>query len=188
MKKKTFSPSNIIFVVFLALLIFPQTRTPIQVAVNRAKMYVLSPSVIATEEQEPLGSFDYLLHDIAGVETAIPVGSGKVVFISYWATWCPPCIAELPSIQEVYKDYGTAVDFVLITQEDPNVVSAFMKKKGFELPVYFPSMQTPKALYDTSIPTSFIIDAKGNIILKETGAVDWNSATVRGLLDSLIDT
>ena len=159
MKKRKFKISDIIFVVFIALLLIPQTRTPIQVALNKLKVAVWSPSV----EDE-----------------------GKVTFLSYWATWCPPCIAELPGIQELYSDYGDKVDFVLLSQEETDKVQRFITKKGYDVPVYIPQMQAPEILQSNSLPTNYIIDAKGNIIIKETGAADWNSNKVRILLDGLL--
>ncbi|WP_338039136.1 TlpA disulfide reductase family protein [Maribacter litopenaei] len=47
------------------------------------------------------------------------VGDGEITFISYWATWCPPCIAELPSIDGLYQDYGDKISFLMISNEDP---------------------------------------------------------------------
>ncbi|WP_027078707.1 TlpA family protein disulfide reductase [Maribacter antarcticus] len=186
MKKKIFSVSNSILLVFLALLLIPQTRTPIQVAINRVKMLVLSPSAIDEVEQTQLQPFNYEVKDLNGTSTMVEVGMGRVAFLSYWATWCPPCIAELPSIQKLHVDYGDKMDFILLTNEDPAVVRRFLEKQRYKLPVYFPSITTPEVLYETSIPTNYIIDASGKIIIKETGAADWNSPKVRKLLDSLI--
>ncbi|MEP2280294.1 TlpA disulfide reductase family protein [Maribacter sp.] len=185
MKKRKFKISDIIFVVFILLLIIPQTRTPIQVAVNKLKVAVWSPSVEDEEDQNEVVPFQYAVVDMQGETKSIAVGKGKVIFISYWATWCPPCIAELPGIQELYKDYGGKVNFILLTQEEPEKVQRFIKKKGYELPIYFPQMQAPNVLYENSIPTNYVIDTAGKIIIKETGAADWNSTKVRELLDDL---
>lgn len=178
--------SDIIFVVFIALLLIPQTRTPIQVAVNKLKVAVWSPSVEHKEDQEQVQPFQYAVQNVGGQSKQIAIGTGKVAFISYWATWCPPCIAELPGIQELYTDYGDRVEFVLLTQETPEKVQRFISKKGYDVPVYIPQMQAPEILQENSIPTNYIIDKKGTIIIKETGAADWNSAKVRTLLDELI--
>jgi thiol-disulfide isomerase/thioredoxin len=178
--------SDIIFVVFIALLLIPQTRTPIQVALNKLKVAVWSPSISAVEDQERIVPFEYAVQELNGTPKRIAIGQGKVTFLSYWATWCPPCIAELPGIQELYADYGDKVDFVLLTQEETEKVQRFITKKGYNLPVYIPQMPTPEILQENSIPTNYIIDTKGNIIIKETGAADWNSAKVRKLLDGLL--
>ena len=178
--------SDIIFVVFIALLLIPQTRTPIQVALNKLKVAVWSPSVEDVEDQRQVPPFQYAVRDLEGKVKHIGIGQGKITFLSYWATWCPPCIAELPGIQDLYKDYGDKVNFVLLTQEEPERVQRFITKKGYDVPVYFPQMQAPEMLQDNSIPTNYIIDGQGNITIKETGAADWNSAKVRALLDGLL--
>jgi thiol-disulfide isomerase/thioredoxin len=185
MKKRKFKITDILFVVFIALLLIPQTRKPIQVGLNKLKVLVWSPSV-KDVEGELLKPFNYRVTNLNNEAKTIPIGQGKVTFLSYWATWCPPCLAELPSIQDVYNDYGDKVNFVLLTKEDHEIVERFLVKKGYELPVYFPQMNTPKLLRSRSFPTNYLIDAQGTILIKETGAADWNSEKVRTLLDSLL--
>ncbi|SFR57358.1 TlpA family protein disulfide reductase [Maribacter stanieri] len=186
MKKRKFKISDIIFVVFIVLLFIPQTRTPIQVAVNKLKVAIWSPTVEDVEDQNQVTPFQYTVVDMEGEAKSISVGKGEVTFISYWATWCPPCIAELPGIQDLYTNYGDKVNFMLLTQEAPEKVQRFITKKGYDLPIYFPQMQAPEVLQENSIPTNYVIDGKGNIIIKETGAADWNSKKVRTLLDDLL--
>ena len=186
MKRKRPSLSNLLFGLFIVLLLIPQTRTPIQVAVNQLKMFVFSPSAMDENEQTQIPPFEYQLRDVHGDYKSISIGKGKVSFISYWATWCPPCIAELPSIQKLYSAYGDQLNFMLLTNEDPEVVQRFIDKKGFTLPIYFSNMQTPEALDSNSLPTNYIIDSEGKIVVKEKGAADWDSKKVRDLLDRLI--
>ncbi|TVZ16089.1 TlpA family protein disulfide reductase [Maribacter sp. MAR_2009_72] len=186
MKKRKFKISDIIFAVFIVLLLIPQTRTPIQVAVNKLKVVIWSPSIEDQEDQQQIAAFDYAVTDLQGASQHIPVARDKVVFLSYWATWCPPCIAELPGIQELYKDYGDKITFVLLTQEEPAKVLNFVARKEYQLPIYFPQMQAPEILNENSLPTNYVIDAQGRIMVKETGAADWNSTKIRSLLDELI--
>lgn len=186
MKKRKFKISDLIFVIFVALLLIPQTRNPIQVALNRLKVAVWSPSIQNVENQEQVRPFQYAVRDLNGASKNIPIGQGRVTFLSYWATWCAPCIAELPGIQQLYTDYGEKVNFVLLTQEDTEVVQRFLIKKGYDLPAYNPQMQAPEILQETSIPTNYLIDAQGNIVIRETGAADWNSGKLRDRLDGLL--
>lgn len=186
MKNKTLTPSNIIFAIFVVLLIIPQTRTAMQVAINKIKVQLFSPSTLDVEDQTQLQPFTYQLTTIDGIQTTAEIGQGSVTFLSYWATWCPPCIAELPSIQKLYADYGKEIDFVLLTDEDSEVVREFLEKKQYDLPVFISRMQAPEKLYERSIPTNYVIDKAGKIIIKETGATDWNSEKVREVLDALL--
>ncbi len=186
MKKRNFKIGDILFVVFIALLLVPQTRTPIQVALNKLKVLVWSPRAEAVEDREKVEAFTYSVHDLNGVSKNIGIAQGKVTFLSYWATWCPPCIAELPGIQALYTDYKDRINFILLTQEEVTRVQRFMEKKGYDLPVYFPLMPPPDVLQENSIPTNYIIDAQGTIVIKETGAADWNSTATRAVLDGLL--
>ncbi|CAM4335365.1 TlpA family protein disulfide reductase [Zobellia nedashkovskayae] len=186
MKKRKLSISDGVLFVFVLLLIIPQTRKPIQVALNNLKMQFFSPSALEEEDQISLQPFSYQVTTLDGATSSIEVGKEKVSFISYWATWCPPCIAEMPSIQKVYDDYGDSVQFILLTNEEPEVVKEFLNKKQYTLPVYIPRMQAPNELNEKSIPTNFIIDKSGKIVIKETGSTDWNAKKFRQILDELI--
>lgn len=186
MKRKRPKISSLLFAAFLVLLVIPQTRMPIQVAVNQMKLWVWSPSTLDAGDQIQLTPFDYGLLALDGSPRTAEIGKGKVTFISYWATWCAPCIAELPQIAALYADYGDQVQFLLINQEPLPVVRQFLEKKGLELPVFLPRMRAPKELFSRSIPTNYVIDAQGAIRIKETGAADWNSTRVRTLLDELL--
>lgn len=186
MNLKRPSLSNLLFGLFIVLLLIPQTRTPIQVAVNQLKLFVFSPSAMDEDEQAQIQPFEYQLTDINGDDKVISIGKDKVSFISYWATWCPPCIAELPSIQKLNTDYGDQLNFMLLTNEDPTVVQRFMDKKGYSLPIYFTKMQTPELLDSRSLPTNYIIDSQGKIVVKEKGAANWDSKEVREILDGLL--
>lgn len=185
-KKKTKRWKNLIFIAVVALIIIPQTRKPIQVALNKIVVAVIKPSAFAKADQTQLPPFDYEVVSVDGIQRKAAVGQGRVTLISYWATWCPPCIAELPSIAALYADYGNKVDFLLITNEDSEVVTKFLRKKAINIPAVHPGMDTPEALFERSIPTNYVIDKKGNIVIKKQGPADWNSAEVRETLDALI--
>jgi len=185
-KLKKPSIQNILVVIVIILLVIPQTRTAIQVAVNKVSMSVFSPKAYSSEDQIALSPFVYKVQDMKGNKRGVEVGSGKITFVSYWATWCPPCIAEMPSIQSLYDDYGNKIEFLLITNEDPEIVNKFISKKGYTLPSVNPLMNTPEQLFERSIPTNYLIDQNGTVIMKEQGAADWNSQKVRDILDKLL--
>jgi len=179
--------SDILFGIFVVLLLIPQTRRPIQVAVNKAKLWVWSPSVEGSDDRVQLSPFDYKVQNLNGEVTQHRIGDGQITFLSFWATWCAPCLAELPSIQKLYQDYGNRVNFVLVTREDTAMVQAFMAQKDYELPVYFPRSQVPEVLQSNSLPTNYLIDGRGQVLIAETGAANWNSQKVRVLLDGLLN-
>ncbi len=172
--------------VFIVLLIIPQTGQPIRIGINRLKTMVWSPSIEKTEEQVHIPAFEYSLRNLDQERVTQRIGDGQITFLSFWATWCAPCVAELPSIETLYQDYKDRINFVLVTHEDPEVVQRFLDKRNIDLPVCFPVSVPPEVLQSKSIPTNFLIDAEGNIRIKETGAANWNSKKVRELLNKLL--
>src|SRR5690554_5108361 len=116
--------SNILFVVFLALLIIPQTRMPIQVFVQR--LISFSPSETSEEKRVTLQDYHWQLQALDSGEINFSQSQGKVVIVNFWATWCPPCVAEMPSFQKLYDDFGNEVDFYFVTSEEPERVNRFL--------------------------------------------------------------
>lgn len=190
MSKKKSKFSNLLFIVLIALLLIPQTRLFFQVQMNKLKvgLNLFKPDRIASQDQSQVTPFEYKLRALDGIFVNSPIGKGKVSFISYWATWCGPCIAELPGLEKLYADYGNRVNFLFITNEEPDRVLTFLEKKELNIPAVNPRMNTPETLYESSIPTNYIIDKKGNIVVKEQGAVNWNTPEIRTLLDTLLES
>ncbi|MGB5418505.1 TlpA family protein disulfide reductase [Algibacter sp.] len=111
---------------------------------------------------------------------------GKVVLLNFWATWCPPCIAEMPSMQDLYTDYKDKIEFVFVSNEDFTVINKFMAKNGYDFQVYNPVTQYPENFDISSIPRTFLIGKSGNIVIDKTGAANWNGDSVRETIETLI--
>ena len=186
MKIKKSKRNNIIFLVIIALLIIPQTRQPLQVLLHKGMTYINQSSLIDSEERATIAYSNWEL--ISDVNTTLNFRDteGKVVFINFWATWCPPCIAEMPSLQALYKDYNDKVVFLFVTSDEFEIVEKFKTKKGFDFEVFKPLNEVPEELTTHSIPRTFLINRKGEIVVDESGAIDWNSKKVRGQLDELL--
>lgn len=176
--------SNILFFAFLALLIIPQTRMPIQVFVQR--LISFSPSEKSETEREILQDYDWNLQQLNGEDVNFSQSKGKVVIVNFWATWCPPCVAEMPSFQKLYDTYGDKVDFYFVTSEKPEKIMSFMTKNSYSLPIFLQTYEAPKQLESSVLPTTYLISKTGEIIIGEEGAADWNSKKMRALLDQLL--
>ncbi len=185
MKKKKINIKNILFLVAILLLIIPQTRQPIQVLLHKG-LAQFSPSVENVEDVEQISSYNWQLKSINGDSFNFESTKHKVVLVNLWATWCPPCIAEMPSMQALYTDYKDQVDFLFVSNESQEDLSKFLKKKGYTFPVYKPTTKSPETFNVRSIPRTFLIDRNGNIIIDKSGAANWNSETVRTTIDGLI--
>lgn len=184
--KGKLTKSNIIFFAIVLILIIPQTRQPIQVLLHKGLSYINQSSIIDIDERVSVSYSNWKLksddHKILNFNDT----KNKVVFVNFWATWCPPCIAEMPSLQLLYNDYKDKVEFLFITNDDFKTVDKFKTKKEFTFKVYRPLDQPPTELVTGSIPRTFIINKSGEIVVDESGAVDWNSEKVRNQLDELL--
>lgn len=177
--------NNIIFGVIILLMIIPQTRQPIQILIHKG-LALFSPSVVDEDERIQLANYNWNLVDEDGVPFDFNDAKGKVIFVNFWATWCPPCIAEMPSVENLYKDYNEDVLFLLVSNEDRETVAKFKSKRNYDFKVYSSISAEPNELETTSIPRSFIIDKYGTIVLDKSGAANWNSVMVRELLHTLL--
>lgn len=176
---------NIIFVVIIALMIIPQTRTPIQVFIHKG-LALISPSVVNESKRERILDYNWQLQDNQGKTINFIDSKNKVVLINFWATWCPPCIAEMPSLDKLYGDYKDRVDFYFVSNEKIEIIQGFMDKNKHGFKIYIPKTQYPEAFDVSSIPRTFLIDTQGNIIIDKTGAANWNSDKVRATIEELL--
>ncbi len=184
MKLKKEQITNGILLVLLALFLF--TPLGFHVRVQVSKWISFSPSKLDIEKQEVLSSYTWQLRDLKNDLWQFEDTKGKVVVVNFWATWCPPCVAEMPDLQRLYDAYGDKVVFAFVASDELEKVKAFLEKKRYNLPVYFNQTTAPIELEHPTIPTTYIIDRAGKIVLKETGAADWDSEEVFELLDELL--
>lgn len=115
---------------------------------------------------------------------------GQLVLLSFWATWCPPCRAEMPSMQalyEAYRDRGLVVLAVSLDVQGRRVVAPFVEERKLTFPVLLDPRGRGQAAYGVgSIPTSFLVDRRGRIVSREVGAIDWSSAAARSVVERLL--
>ncbi len=138
------------------------------------------------QEQQDFGaiSYDWSMKSLAGERVDFGAFRGKVVFLNFWATWCGPCILELPAIQRMYDSLKTSnVRFVLVTSEKPEVVQDFMKENDLDIPVYLFDERPPLILRPEGLPTTFVIDATGRIVYKHRGFAMYGDVFLRSLRD-----
>jgi len=176
--------SNGIWLLAIALILFTPVGFHLRVWVT--KFISASADVVSVEEQETLADYHWRLVDVEGKHTDFKSFEGKVVVVNIWATWCPPCVAELPSFAELYEDYKDEVVFAFVANDDKDKVEQFTEKKGYRLPIYFQVSSIPKELMSKSIPATYIISKSGKIVVDEKGAANWNSDKTRTLVDQLI--
>lgn len=134
------------------------------------------------EEDTKIPAIDFTLVDQYGNTHTISEYKGKVIFLNFWATWCPPCRMEMPDIEAIYEEYEkNSGDVIILGVAAPNLgkegseedIKKFLKDNGYTYPVVFD--QTGDILGQYSIqafPTTFVIDKDGNLVSYVPGAVD----------------
>jgi len=175
---------NIVFIVFIASLLFTPLGTFVKIQLNR--LIVFSPKTIQVQDQKILSSFQWQLVDANGKQVSFQDYKGKMIFVNFWATWCPPCIAEMPSLQKLYNDYQDKVVFLFITTDSFDKANAFLNKEKLNLPVYQSVSNAPIEMESATIPATYVVDTQGNIIVAKIGTADWNSDSFREKLDDYL--
>lgn len=113
---------------------------------------------------------------------------GKVLFINFWATWCPPCIAEMPSISGLYEKLKNNKNVLFIMVDaDHNFQKSipFMTKHHFGMPLYAVISNVPDTLVSNNIPTTTIIDKTGKIVFHQEGSADYSNPKILAYLNSI---
>ncbi|MCR9265780.1 MAG: TlpA family protein disulfide reductase [Flavobacteriaceae bacterium] len=177
---------NGIWLLAIVLILFTPIGFHARVLVNKIKVFVMSADEVDMDEQKTLTNYRWGLMDVKGQRINFDSFKDQVVVVNIWATWCPPCVAELPSFVDLYGDYKDKVVFAFVANDDTDKVKQFLNRKGYKLPVYFQATSTPTELVSKSIPATYIISKSGKIVVDEKGAADWNSQNTRELLDRLI--
>lgn len=114
---------------------------------------------------------------------------GKTLFINYWATWCNPCLAEMPSMADLYERYSSNDDivFLYLSREELKTIQEYIPKDESlqKIPIY--KVVTDDEFFATTgIPTIFIINSSGDLIVKDVGSAFWNDQSVFNFIDNLL--
>ena len=132
------------------------------------------------------------LQDLHGIEFDIGDHKGKVLLVNFWATWCPPCVEELPTMQSVWQHYPRDQFEVIAVNagETREQITKFLGKfpTQIDFPISIDELSdTFKAWNVRALPSSFIVDKQGHIVYKAEGGRDFMSEDIRGLIQKLID-
>lgn len=119
---------------------------------------------------------DVTLRDLDGNTVRLSQFKGKVVMLNFWATWCPPCREEMPSMEALYNKFKGS-DLVMLPvsiDDDVEVVRDFMKRNKYKMPVYHDAAKEAGSAYGiTGVPETFMIDKNGVVAEKIIGPLDW---------------
>lgn len=178
---------DLLFWGLILLMLIPATRSYIFAGVAKVRALIMPISVEKDAPALSQSDWNWKLTTKEGKTVTLEEYKGEVILINQWATWCPPCRAEMPSLQKLYERLGQQVVFLLVSQEEATVVKNWIDRKSFTFPWYGTSEQAPALLISQSIPATHIIDREGRVVLAKRGAYDWNSARIRKLLERLVN-
>jgi len=133
---------------------------------------------------------DFTLKNAGGGTVTLRDLKGKVVFLNFWATWCPSCNLEMPAMERLHNDFGDRGFVVLAVnfQEEPGDVEAYLKRHELTFTILLdPNSEVFQIYRAWSLPTTFVIDKNGEMIGRIIGYRDWDSDSTRALFRKLLE-
>jgi thiol-disulfide isomerase/thioredoxin len=139
-------------------------------------------------------SEDFTLETLAGKSVSLSSYKGKIVLLSFWATWCGPCQIEMPAMEKLYQQMkGKGLEVVAVdVREDKSTVSSFIKKQGYTFPVLLDvkgDVSGSEMYAAGGIPVNYLIDRKGKRLARVIGigGPEWNSDVRIAIFDRLLN-
>jgi peroxiredoxin len=174
---------NLFFIAVLLVLAFFLAR--------RQGYFLDSPSVEpGSRSERDVVAPEFVLPALDGPPVRLSDHRGKVVLLNFWATWCPPCRAEMPSMEKLYQGYrdrGLTILAISSEVSGRTVVEPFVRERGLTFPILLNPEGDVFAQYGVrGLPTSFVLDRQGRIVSAEIGARDWSSGAAREGVERLL--
>jgi len=169
-----------VFLIFLPRQAEAQVSTEAARALRDANIQVLGQRI------DPR---DFTLPLLGGGNAALSSYKGKVVILNFWATWCPPCRVEMPSMETLYQRFNAQGLEILAVDigESASAIQQFIRSAGYTFPVLLDSANRVSSIYGIeAIPTTYIIDREGKIIGRVIGSIIWDNQRVIAAIDALL--
>ncbi len=168
---------NFLFIALLAVFIFVPSAKALLIQ-GLMQVGLFKPAIEQPKQQAIQDLSAIKFKDAKRNTLSLADLNGKVVFLNFWATWCPPCLAEMPSVNKLHQQFknDSEVVFILVDADsDFAKAQAYMDRKGYQLPVYNIASSIPETLFAGSLPTTVVLDKKGRLSFKEVGAANYAS-------------
>lgn len=190
MRKIAFKGSTVInlllVAVFLVLLFSPDAKAGLMSGLIKIGLY--KPDITKSENTANIHG-EVKFSDGNGKVIDLSDLKGKVVFINFWATWCPPCRAEMPSINDLHKKYEANAEVVFITVDaDNNYQKAkkFLDRKKYDFPLYTVASEIPAELFSGKLPTTVVLDKNGKVAFRHEGMADYSDQRFYDFMNGLL--
>jgi thiol-disulfide isomerase/thioredoxin len=138
-----------------------------------------------TSEESAIVPSQIKLTDLSGNEVDLTDYKGKTIFVNFWATWCRPCIQEMPSIAALQTQLkGKNIEFFFASDEEANKIQKFMESRKMNL--NFVRIENPEALGVEALPTTFIFNGNGELVFSEVGYRKWDEPATVDMVSKLV--
>ena len=135
-------------------------------------------------DDEP--AIKWQLTDLDGNETDLAAMQEKVVFVNMWATWCAPCVTEMPTIESLASEFADEdMAFLIVSKEPHDTVAPFVEDTGWDLPIYT-TKQVPPVFQTRAIPATFVLDESRRVAYSHVGSALWDAESAIEYFDSLL--
>ena len=139
---------------------------------------LFKPKIEKTQANTAPEALSFSYRDAAGNNFTSENLKGKVIFINFWATWCPPCRAEMPSLEAMYQEFKDDTDYAFIfINEDEDISKAkdYLEAHKLTIPLLQSTSTFPSSLYSGTLPTTLIIDKQGVVVMNHTGVGNYSA-------------
>ncbi|MEQ8924733.1 MAG: TlpA disulfide reductase family protein [Fulvivirga sp.] len=181
---------GVILVIFLGLYL-TGLHTEVAALAQRAILTtgLISADTETDSDTEQKVDYNFKLKNLNGETVSLDDYKGKVIFLNIWATWCAPCIAEMPNIQSLYdKIDKDKIAFVMLSMDNSEAkAKKFIDKKGFTFPTFMAASDVPDLFRVPSIPTTFVISKDGKVASKNIGMANYDKKKFREFLEELAE-
>lgn len=151
----------------------------------------IESSTESTTTNEAALTNEFSFTDENGKHITLSSLKGKVVFINFWATWCPPCIHEMPSINSLKQSFKGNNDIIFLMVDVDGAMDkskAFMLDNKYDLQVYEANGEIPSQFLGNAIPTTVILDKNGELVDRMEGGRDYADPAIKKSLDKLLQS
>lgn len=172
----------------VGVLYFSGLHVPVIGNLQRVLLWtgLMSPDTEQKNDNFRKANYNIPLITLDGNDFELEEFKGKTIFLNFWATWCPPCIAEMPNIQALYESVeNDSIQFVMVSlDEDHQKARSYLERKEYTFPVYFLNGRKP-GTYDSSVvPTTYVISPSGEIVMERRGMANYNTSGFKEFLRS----
>lgn len=190
MINKKFTTGNILYGLFMVVILIMLINPTAKGLLIRGLMNIglFQPDIPVAESKPKANPVNITFRDSKGQTINTADLRNKVIFVNFWATWCPPCIAEMPSVNQLYDRFKNNPDVVFIivdVDNDYNKALTFMQKHNLNLPMYTLAGSVSTETMDDTIPATLVFNKRGQIVYRHTGAADYGNEKFAAYMASL---